>query len=71
MSTKHLKCWLWKLLWVLGALSLVLAWVAGVNGQVLQLPGIVWFFNALVFGILAVPIKLDCHSCDTCGVHAK
>lgn len=30
-------------------------------------PG-VWFWNALIFGILSIPIKVDCQACPTCNV---
>jgi len=58
MDKKHLKCRLWKVLWGLSFLSLVLAW-SGFDGQY-------WMWNALVLAMLAVPIKLDCQSCKVC-----
>ena len=71
MDKKHFKCLLWKLLWALSLISLVLVWVAGANNSVLGLPDAVWLWNSLIFGILSIPIKLDCHSCDVCGIGAK
>ncbi|HEY4478930.1 MAG TPA: hypothetical protein VI981_01050 [Candidatus Paceibacterota bacterium] len=68
MNRKHLKCTLWKLLWTLGVLSLIAAWVSSQSDPVLEFEWSFWFWNALVFGVLAVPIKLDCHSCDVCGI---
>jgi len=68
MDKKHFKCWCWKALWGLGVLSFIFAWVAGMQGQVLGYPNAVWFWNALVFGVLAIPIKLDCKNCGICGM---
>ena len=64
-----MKCWLWKLLWLLAAVCLVLAWVAVyMKNLVLGLEPLAWYWNALVLGVLAMPIKMDCHGCGTCGV---
>ena len=68
MEKQHIKCWLWKVLWALCAISLVLAWMSGINGMMFNLPAGIWFWTALVLGVLAIPIKLDCHSCNTCGI---
>jgi len=68
MDRKHFKCLLWKALWGLGALSLVLAWVTGKSGQVFGLDAQHLFWDALIFAALSIPIKLDCHSCDVCGI---
>ncbi len=68
MEKKHMKCLVWKVLWLLGAISLVLAWMAGPNGAALTLPAPMWFWSALVLGVLAISIKLDCHACGMCGM---
>jgi hypothetical protein len=58
MDKKHAKCWVWKTLWGFGILSFVLA-LAGFDSQY-------WMWNALVAGVLAITIKLDCQSCEVC-----
>ena len=58
----------WKALWGLSAVSFVLACVAikygvaafGIDAQH-------WFWNALILGVLATPIKLDCSACGVCA----
>ena len=70
MDRKHFKCLLWKGLWGLGALSLIGAWIAGPNGNLTGLDGVQLLWNALIFGVLAIPIKLDCHSCDVCNIRS-
>lgn len=70
--SKHWKCRIWKALWGLGALSLILAWVSvGIRGTVLGLDPLAWYWNALVLVVLSIPIKLDCHSCEVCMPTAK
>ena len=71
MMKKHLKCWLWKGLWALSALAFILAWVSVIMQQPIgALDPLFLFWNALILAALATPIKLDCHSCDVCGVNA-
>ena len=69
MDRRHLKCWLWKLLWVLAIASLVVAWV-GIKGDkvILGLNSLGWFWNALVMAVLAISVKLDCHTCAVCKI---
>ena len=71
MGNKHLiKCWLWKGMWVLAALSFVLAWVSVMRrAPIGQFDPLFLLWNALVLGVLATPIKLDCHDCTTCNVN--
>jgi len=59
MDKKHAKCWIWKAFWGFGVLSFALS-LAGFDASY-------WMWNALVSGILAVAIKLDCQSCNVCG----
>ncbi|TSC62076.1 MAG: hypothetical protein G01um101448_1209 [Parcubacteria group bacterium Gr01-1014_48] len=66
MDKKHLKCLLWKGLWLWGALSLVGAWIAGEGGQFMGFGAQHLFSDALVLAALSIPIKLDCHSCFVC-----
>ena len=66
MDRTHFKCRLWKALWGLSALSLILAWVAARSGSVWGYGMEHWFWDALILGVLAIPIKLDCHSCSVC-----
>lgn len=67
---KHLiKCWLWKIMWGLAALCFVLAWVSVIRqAPIGQFDPLFLFWNALILGVLAVPVKLDCHDCSTCNV---
>jgi len=65
----HMKCMLWKGLWLLGTISLLLAWIA-LYSKTLILgfdPG-AWFLSGMTFATLSIPIKLDCTSCDGCSV---
>lgn len=66
--SKHMKCWLWKGMWAFAALSFVLAWVSVIiKAPIWQFDPLFLFWNALVLGVLATPIKLDCSSCNTCS----
>ena len=61
------KCWIWKGLWVLSVLAFVLAIVASKNdAAVFGFDAAHWYWNALLFGVLSVPIKLDCQACQVC-----
>ena len=67
MNKKHLKCLFWKVLWALSALSVILAWYTNfTQSAIINLGALAWFWNALVLGVLAIPIKLDCHNCNVC-----
>lgn len=69
MSKKHIKCWLWKGLWGLGALSFILAWVSILQqAPIGKFDPLFLLWNALILGVLATPIKLDCQSCEVCSV---
>lgn len=72
MMSKHLiKCWLWKAMWGVAALSFILAWVSVLmRAPIGQFDPLFLLWNALVLGILSIPVKLDCHNCETCGVNA-
>ena len=62
------KCLLWKALWLLGAVSLALAWLSIYQqALVLGLDPAAWYWNALLFVVLSIPIKLDCTSCGVCS----
>lgn len=66
---QHYKCWIWKALWILSLASFVVALVGAYGRQaVFGLEPLAWFWNALVLGVLAVPVKLDCHNCGVCQV---
>lgn len=67
---KHLiKCWLWKVMWALAVLSFILAWVSVLmRAPIGQFDPLFLLWNALVLGVLATPIKLDCQHCETCSV---
>lgn len=79
-SMKHDKmhwrcCWMPMLgiiLWVLSAVSVILAWVAiWKQALVLGYEPIAWYWNALVLGVLAIPMKSHGGWCkshgDSCG----
>lgn len=72
MGKKHLiKCWIWKGLWVLSVVAFVLAWVSVLRkAPIGQFDPLFLFWNALILGVLAVPVKLDCKTCETCNVSA-
>ena len=72
MGKKHLiKCWVWKGLWVLSVVAFVLAWVSVLRkAPIGQFDPLFLFWNALILGVLAVPVKLDCKACETCNVSA-
>jgi len=67
MDRKHFKCLFWKGLWGLGALSFVAALASLQSGVVYGFDAAVWFWIALIFVGLSIPIKLDCHACSVCG----
>ena len=70
---KHvIKCWLWKGMWVLAALCFVLAWVSVLRqAPIGQFDPLFLFWNALILGVLATPVKLDCQdTCSGCSVKA-
>ena len=72
MNRKHIKCLCWKALWGLGFLSLILAWVTNyTQSSIIGYGALAWFWNALVLGVLAISIKLDCHSCEPCQIGMK
>lgn len=56
--------------WVLAVLSLIFAWVAK-DTVFLGYSGLGWYWNALVLGVLAIPLKLKSGWCrkhgDGCG----
>ena len=70
MMNKHLmKCWLWKGMWGLSALAFILAWVSVLmQAPIGRFDPLFFLWNALVLGVLATPIKLDCKGCATCNV---
>lgn len=71
MKKHQLKCWLWKGLWGLAALSFILAWVSVLmRAPIGQFDPLFLFWNSLILGILAVPVKLDCQNCEVCSVKA-
>ena len=72
MLKKHLiKCWLWKILWGVSVLALLLAWVSVLRGNpVWGLDPLLLLWGSLVLGVLSIPIKLDCHACNVCGVRS-
>ncbi|NBV76711.1 hypothetical protein EBR66_00895 [bacterium] len=69
MNKKHIKCWLWKILWGLAAAALISAWLSVVlKTAVVGIDPAFLLWNALILSSLAIAIKLDCTSCTTCEV---
>ncbi len=70
-------CWkpmLGVVLWSLGMLALVLAWVSiWRQSLVFGLEPLAWFWNALVLGVLALGCKggHGCHQCRSCEAPSK
>lgn len=64
----HCSCWyfLGALLWLAAIFTLVCAWIAGESGQTFGVSASTWYANALIFGVLAIPLKLKRHAAD-CG----
>ena len=64
-------CWrpvLGIILWVLSALSVIFAWIAvGKQTTVLGYPDLLWYWNALVLGVLAIPMKAKSGWCRSHG----
>ena len=65
---KHsLKCWLWKALWVLSVLALVVAFYEILTQKpILGLAPDLYLWTSLIFGVLAISIKHDCKDCSGC-----
>ena len=62
------KMWAWKVLWVLSALSFVLAWVSVLRqAPIGQFDPLFLLWNALVLGVLAISAKHE-PNCMTCEV---
>ena len=75
-SKWHLACcWrpmLGMLLWLAGAASLAMAWVAVYRrGLVFGLEPLAWYWNALVLGVLALGKKMHGHNCAACMPEKK
>ncbi len=53
-------CWyyLGAFLWVLAAAALVCAWVATAKGAAFGFGPDLWYGNALILGVLAIPLKM-------------
>ena len=69
MGKHTLKCFLWKILWVLGFAALVIAFVEIIMQEpVLGFAPDLYLWTALILGVLAIPIKLDCADCTACKV---
>ena len=65
----HIKCNLWKFMWIMSVAFLISAWYSLLSKVALAgLDPLAWFWSALVLGVLCVPVKLDCHSCGTCNM---
>lgn len=67
---KHtLKCWLWKLMWLTSVVALGTAFYEVLTqAPVLGLAPDLYLWTALIVGVLAIPVKLDCQNCGACKV---
>jgi len=54
-----------KLLWILAFVAFILAWFSGTQGVVFGFNAQFWFWNALVLGVLAIPVKMGGHMSKT------
>lgn len=60
------KVWAWKVLWVLSALSFILAWVSVImQAPIGQFDPLFLLWNALILGVLANSAKHE-PDCKTC-----
>lgn len=65
-------CWhyLGVLLWLLAVAAFVFAWIANVKGAMLGFDASKWYADALILGVLAIPLKMKGHgtgcACGTC-----
>lgn len=66
MEKTHFKCWLWKILWMFGGLSLVLGWASSDTGAIAGLSTGMWLWSALILATLSITAKLDCSDCNVC-----
>jgi hypothetical protein len=66
---KHIKCILWKTLWGLAFIALILAWIGArsATGTIFTLDAGLLIYTSMILGILSIPLKLDCADCPTCG----
>lgn len=62
------RIWVWKVLWVLSALSFVLAWVSVLRqAPIGQFDPLFLLWNALILGVLAMSSRHE-PNCSTCEV---
>ncbi len=65
------KCWLWKGLWLVAVVGIILVWVSFMTQKpVLGLAPELLLWTALIAAVLAISVKLDCTSdgCKSCAV---
>jgi hypothetical protein len=57
------------ILWIAAIIALVYAWVATMQGSILGQRASFWFGNAMVFAVLAAPLRLQRGTCghEECG----
>lgn len=68
MGKHTLKCWLWKVLWILSLAALIVAIVEIITQTpILGFSPDLYLWTALILGVLAIPVKLDCANCSTCN----
>lgn len=67
MNMHIAKIWAWKVLWVLSALSFILAWVSVImQAPIGQFDPLFLLWNALILGILSTSAKHE-PGCKTCN----
>jgi hypothetical protein len=57
-------------LWGAAFLSLIFSWIANRNGVLFTLEASDWYANALIFGVLAIPLKMKGGHCSHCRAAA-
>ena len=54
------------LLWSAAFLAFIFAWIAHRQGDLFSLQASDWYANALILGVLAMPLKMKSGSCGVC-----
>ena len=61
-SNDECRCDLWHylggFLWFLAAIAFIFAWLTSYENSILGFDSGFWFGNALILGILAIPLKI-------------
>lgn len=69
MNRHLVKCWLWKAMWAVGALSFLASWISVfMKAPLFNVDPGLWLWTAMILGVLSISVKLDCQACGTCNV---